>query len=89
MNFYLNPLLYLIRRHVGGDDMKKLLLKQTTTETWQALVQESAVKASITLSEELESYLVFLLMRFSKEPTLAMSVLATEYLNAQTSYTGV
>ena len=62
--------------------MKDLLLKQTTTETWQALIQESALKANITLTEELESYLVFLLMRFIKEPNIATSVFATEYLSA-------
>ena len=69
--------------------MENLLLKQTSTETWQALVQESAIKASVLLSHELESYLVFLLMRFSKMPTLCMSVLAIEYLTIQTTYTGM
>lgn len=62
--------------------MNTLLLRQTTTETWQALIQESAQKASVLLTEELESYLVFLLMRFAKEPSLAASVMATEYLSA-------
>jgi len=66
--------------------MNNLLLKQTTTETWQALVKESALKANIILTEDLESYLVFLLMRFAKEPNLAFSVLATEYLNANLPY---
>jgi len=67
--------------------MQNLLLRKTTTETWQALIQESAIKANVLLTEELESYLVFLLMRFNSDPEITMSVLASEYLDAQKNFT--
>lgn len=63
--------------------MKNLLLRQTSTELWRSLVQESAVKAQVHLNETLESYLVFLLMRFMRDTALVDSVLALDYLQLQ------
>lgn len=64
-------------------DEKGLLLQHSEVESWQALIQESSKAVGIFLPEELESYLVFLLMRFIKMPELAASVLALDYLEAQ------
>lgn len=61
--------------------MRKLLLHPTSTAQWYELVNEAQSSASICLNEELESYLVFLLMRFSQQPQIANSVLGLEFLN--------
>jgi len=58
----------------------EVLSPSTATEGWLSLVQEAQRAASRELDEELESYLVFLLMRFTREPGLAASVLALEFL---------
>lgn len=63
--------------------MKQLLLRQSSTQVWQALIQESAVKAQVCLNETLESYLVFLLMRFARDSALVDSVFALDYLQLQ------
>ena len=60
--------------------MKALLLHPTSTAQWQALVIEARRAAQAELNETLESYLVFLLMRFTSRPEIANCVLAVEYL---------
>lgn len=60
--------------------MDRLVLYPTSTAQWQALVSESEKKLEMNLSEELESYLVFLLMRFIKNPNILQSILATDFL---------
>lgn len=60
--------------------MEPLILKPTPTDQWHSLVNDAERELSITLSEELESYLVFLLMRFAKEPAILQSVLAVDFL---------
>lgn len=61
--------------------MKGLVTLPTATAQWYELVNEAESMAACRLVEELESYLVFLLMRFSRQPDLAASVLALDYLN--------
>jgi hypothetical protein len=65
--------------------MSQLELEKTTTEQWQALVKEAEAFNGITLGEELESYLVFLLMRYMQQPELASKVMALEYLTGSQS----
>ncbi len=60
--------------------MSDLILGATITAQWQALIKEAETLNHKTLSEDLESYLVFLLIRFTEKPELAKSVLALEYL---------
>lgn len=62
--------------------METLILHPTPTAQWQALVGEAERASSIRLSEELESYLVFLLMRFSEHPEIAHSILANDFLES-------
>lgn len=62
--------------------MNPLILHPTSTAQWQALVLEAEKKSSINLSEELESYLVFLLMRFIKNPEIIQSILAVDFLQS-------
>jgi len=62
--------------------MATLLTHPTATAQWHALVSEAEAAAACQLVEELESYLVFLLMRFSNRPEMANSVMALDYLNS-------
>lgn len=61
--------------------MRTLVVNPTSTAQWQALVHDAQAACEFRLGEELESYLVFLLMRFSDRPQMATAVLALEYLN--------
>ncbi len=60
--------------------MKPLVLEPTATAQWHALVNEAAQRCDCRLDETLESYLVFLLMRFTGRPEVTASVLALEFL---------
>ncbi len=62
--------------------MTDLVLEPTSTAQWQALVAEAAQRCDCRLDEDLESYLVFLLMRFIKRPDLAGRRMAMEYLHS-------
>jgi len=52
------------------------------TAEWQKLVQDAGNYAGSHLDEELESYLVFLLMRYLRRPEMVQRVLALDYLHA-------
>lgn len=65
--------------------MSSLLLEPTSTAQWQSLVKEAEEHCSCQLGEDLESYLVFLLMRFLRQPQMAAAVMAMDYLNSQNS----
>ncbi len=62
--------------------MDKFILNPTDTAQWQALVDEAQTQLNLALDENLESYLVFLLMRFATQPQMASSVLGLEYLQS-------
>ena len=62
--------------------MDSLLLQETTIAQWQALVKDAELTSQLTLDQELESYLVFLLGRFNQRPDIANCVLATEFLSS-------
>ena len=62
--------------------MARLILHPTTTAQWQALVNEAENAAHCTLNEDLQSYLVFLLMRFTNRPELLSQIIAEDYLLA-------
>lgn len=50
-------------------------------QLWQALVRDAEVRASRNLDEELESYLVFTLMRFTADGELGARIMALDYLD--------
>ncbi len=50
------------------------------TAQWSKLVMEAEESSRIHLDEELESYLVFLLMRYHDRPEIAVATMATGYL---------
>lgn len=56
----------------------------TPAEVWQALVQEAGERTGRPLDESSESYLVFLLLRYQREPWLLSHVVGVEWMEAQT-----
>ena len=62
--------------------MKQLILHPTDTSQWHALVNEAQATTRLVLNENTESYLVFLLMRFSQTTHLIESVVAVDFLNS-------
>lgn len=60
--------------------MSHLVLQPTITAQWHALVKDAESSYHLILDEDLESYLVFLLTRFTSKPEMAKSVLALEFL---------
>ena len=63
--------------------MTQLILKPTSKAQWQALVHEAQSACDRHLDESLESYLVFLLMRFADKPQCMARIMAEDYLNSQ------
>ena len=61
--------------------MAKRIVSSHSTHEWHTLVSDAQQTAGVKLDEELESYLVFLLMRYTDKPEMAASVLALDYLN--------
>ena len=66
--------------------MKKLILHPTDTSQWHALVNEAQVSKNLVLNENTESYLVFLLMRFSQTTKLLESVIALDVLESMNAF---
>lgn len=63
--------------------MDKIKIHPTDTAQWCDLIADAKKMSSVSLTEELESYLVFLLMRFTKSPELSDKVLALDFLEHQ------
>ncbi|MEE9355382.1 MAG: hypothetical protein V3U75_07305 [Methylococcaceae bacterium] len=59
-----------------------LILKPTAVAQWHSLVCEAQTQSGHNLDESLQSYLVFLLMRFADKPNLLNDVMASDYLDA-------
>lgn len=62
--------------------MPGMIVHTSATANWLSLVNEAEAATACRLDEEIQSYLVFLLMRFTDRPGLASSVLAVEYLHS-------
>lgn len=65
--------------------MKNLILHPTEISQWHALVNEAQVSTQMLLNENMESYLVFLLMRYTQGPKLIESVIALDFLESMRS----
>ena len=63
--------------------MTRLILEPTPQAQWQALVHEAQASCHRHLDESLESYLVFLLMRFADRPYCTARIMAEDYLKSQ------
>lgn len=64
------------------------IFEPTATATWVEFVKTGEARAGHALSEDLESFLVFTLMRFVRRTDLFSVVLAIEFLKASTEYVG-
>lgn len=62
--------------------MDNIIIQPTTTAGWHELVNIAQANANTFLPEELESYLVFLLMRFTDESHLAETVVGLDLLES-------
>ena len=62
--------------------MGKLILHPTDISQWYTLVNEAQTASHLVLNEDTESYLVFLLMRFSQVSSLIESVIALDFLES-------
>ena len=60
--------------------MAKLILEPTAQAQWQTLLQEAQSACDRHLDETLESYLVFLLMRFADKPHCTARIMAEDFL---------
>ena len=56
--------------------MRRILEQPGNISQWQALVAEAEELSGVQLGEELESYLVFTLMRYLRRPDMAQRILA-------------
>lgn len=65
--------------------MRRIVLHPTATAQWHSLVCEAESASNIYLDEELQSYLVFLLMRFLDKPGMAAKILALDYIESMLS----
>lgn len=62
--------------------MAQLILEPTSVAQWQVLVKEAQVACNCNLDETLESYLVFLLMRFANRPHCITRIMAEDFLKS-------
>ena len=63
--------------------MSQLILYPNDTCQWHALVNDAQQFAQLPLNQDTESYLVFLLMRFSQSVEWLDSLIALDVLNAR------
>ena len=66
--------------------MSKLAQHSSIPALWHALVNDAENAAKQPLDQELESYLVFLLMRHSDRPEIAKQIMALDYLNSMQAF---
>ncbi len=69
-----------------SNEKNKLIVHPTDLAQWHALINEAQAMRSLQLAEDLESYVVFLLMRFTSRPEIASTILASviEYAASRT-----
>ncbi|MCK9344814.1 MAG: hypothetical protein M0P64_01655 [Candidatus Pacebacteria bacterium] len=64
------------------------VLEPTVTATWVTFVKEGETRVKHNLGEELESFLVFTLMRLVRRTDIFTPALGLEYYKASTEYVG-
>ena len=60
-----------------------LLLEPTATAQWKQLLEQAKQQCQCQLTEEVESYLIFTLMRFTNQPGIASTPLGPDLINCQ------
>jgi hypothetical protein len=66
----------------GEKPMKELILHSTSLAQWYTLVNEAEDFFDSHLETDLESYLVFLLQRYSDKPEMISSIMGVDYLES-------
>lgn len=61
----------------------KLITNDNPLALWQDTIKEAEHQCSILLKEEIESYLVSLLMHYARKPEMAKQILAVSFLEGQ------
>ena len=74
--------------HKPEFSLDDIIFEPTITALWVEFVKFGEKRSFQTLGEDLESYLVFTLMRFMERTNLFSIVVATEFLKASVEYTG-
>ena len=62
--------------------MKRLILNPTDVSQWHSLVLDACGHCHAILPEDIESYLVFMLMRHTQNAQLSSTIVALEYLES-------
>jgi hypothetical protein len=57
-----------------------ILTSSTSTALWHDVIHQAETACAVALSEEVESYLVFLLMRYMNKPGLLNQIIALDFL---------
>jgi hypothetical protein len=57
-----------------------LLVNSTSIALWHDIIHEAEAACTISLKEEVESYLVFLLARYIDKPQIVKQIMANEFL---------
>lgn len=60
----------------------RVLTNTTSVALWQEIIKGAENRCSVVLKDELEIYLVSLLIRFTNKPEVAKQIMATAFLNA-------
>lgn len=62
-----------------------ILTHSSALALWHGIVQEAETSCAISLTEDLESYLVFLLMRHTRQPEAIHQIMALKFLEGMQS----
>ncbi|MCD6038866.1 MAG: hypothetical protein K0S27_266 [Gammaproteobacteria bacterium] len=57
-----------------------ILVNSTAVALWYEIIHEAEKSCAITLNKEIESYLVFLMMRYLTQPEVVKHIMAHEFL---------
>ncbi len=60
----------------------QILHNSTTTALWHDIIHEAEDQCDIHLKEDVESYLVFLMIRYTTKPHIIKDIVATDFLSA-------
>jgi hypothetical protein len=60
-----------------GKNVMKVIVNSTPVALWQTIIHEAEIACALTLPQELEAYVVMLMLRYMNKPELAQEVMAT------------
>jgi hypothetical protein len=61
-------------------NLMNILTNSTPTALWHDIIHQAEASCAIALKEEIEAYLVFLLMRYTNKPELIKQIAALDFL---------